>query len=183
MVKEQDMHALWPAIAGRIVHGLGVQPGELIQVRGEVGDLARLQEIVLAIEVRGAMPLIEIGAADYLRRLWTETPLDLLAQWDRQRARLIAHVDRVVTFQGAAHDTSAVPAAAIPAWEAAIQRLVQIEEARRAPILVVASPTEQRARQLRLTPAALEAVVLPALVVSAAELQSEITRVRTLAAG
>ena len=50
------MHALWPALARRIVQALGVQPGELIQVRGEVGDLARLQEIVLAIEVRGATP-------------------------------------------------------------------------------------------------------------------------------
>src|SRR5919202_6523092 len=106
MVKEQDMHALWPPIARRIVQALGVQPGELIQVRGEVGDLARLQEIVLAIEVRGATPLIEIGSAEYLRRLWTETPLDLLAQWDQQRARLIAHVDRVLTFQGAAQDNS-----------------------------------------------------------------------------
>jgi hypothetical protein len=69
IVKEQHMHPLWPALARRIVQGLGVQPGELIQVRGDVGDLARLQELVLAIEVRGATPRIEIGAAEYLRLL------------------------------------------------------------------------------------------------------------------
>ncbi len=177
------MHELWPAIARRIAQGLGVQPGDLIQVRGDAGELARLQEIVLAIEVLGATPLIEIWSSDYLRRLWTETPIDHLAQWDRHRARLVTQVDRIVTLQGAARAASDVPAARIDAWEAATQRIEQIEEERRVPILVVASPTERRAQQLGLTYEALEAIVLPALAVSAAQLQGEITRVLAMAAG
>ena len=72
----------WPAIARRIVEGLGVRPGEVIQVRDDTGCLDLLLEVLLSIELRGATPLPQITTVKYMERLWTEAapgaPLRLL---------------------------------------------------------------------------------------------------------
>jgi hypothetical protein len=72
-------------LAQRIVHGLDVQPGELIQVRGDPGSYDFLLEILLAVESAGATPLPEIFTSGYLERLWSQAPLDYLEHWDRHR--------------------------------------------------------------------------------------------------
>ena len=171
------MHPLWPTIAQRVVEGLGVQPGELIQVRDRAGQADVLQELLLAVEQAGATPLPVLLPPGYLRRLLATADPAHLTAWDHHRTRWIEQTDRVLVLQGAAPRLAGLPPAAVAAWEGATGRLIAIEDTRRLPYLLLAVPTAGGARQLGLRRAALEAAVLPALAVGAAELRQEIGRV------
>jgi len=83
----------WPRIARRAVAGLGVQPGELVQVRDQAGRPEVLVEILLAVERAGATPWLEIEPPAYVRRLVTEVDPAHLAQWDRHRGDLMGRID------------------------------------------------------------------------------------------
>ncbi|MBA3531464.1 MAG: hypothetical protein H0T73_06030, partial [Ardenticatenales bacterium] len=60
----------WSSIAARIVQGVGVQPGDLILVRDQAGRIEVLEEILLAIEAAGAVPLPQWMDPSYMTRLW-----------------------------------------------------------------------------------------------------------------
>ncbi len=171
------MDEKWQTIAQRIVLGLGVQPGELIQVRDDSGRFDLLLETLLAIERIGATPLPQITPADYMEHLWTEGPRDYLLQWDQHRREWTKRTDRVLVLGGAQPDFSLVPKDAFAAWRRAEHRLTIIEEERRLPFLLVAIPTERQARQLGLTLIEMEETLMPALAASKEELQQEIGRV------
>jgi leucyl aminopeptidase (aminopeptidase T) len=174
--RRNRMNSDWPHIARRIVQGLGVQPGELIQVRGDAGRFSVWQEILLAVELVGATPLPEITPFDYMQRLWSDAPRDYLAKWDQHRVKLLTQVDRVVSFQRASPDFSTISEDAFDAWRQAVSRLTALQDERRLPFLVVAAPTEQWAQPLSMTLEELEATLLPALGASVAELEREIER-------
>ncbi|MCB0025656.1 MAG: hypothetical protein KDD91_21630, partial [Caldilinea sp.] len=55
-------------LARRIVAGLNVQPGELIQVRDHVDRPDVLIEVLLAIDLAGATPIIDHQSPAYLNR-------------------------------------------------------------------------------------------------------------------
>jgi leucyl aminopeptidase (aminopeptidase T) len=172
------METLWQPIAQRIVQGLGVTAGELIQVRDSAGRLDALLEILLAIECAGATPLPQITPAAYLQRLWSAAPRGYLADWDRHRQEWVRRFDRVLVLGGISADFSASDEAAFSVWRQAVHRLSAIEEARGLPVLVVALPTEARAAQLGMSLSALEQIVLPALAASGAQLTATIRRVQ-----
>jgi leucyl aminopeptidase (aminopeptidase T) len=168
----------WTELARRIVLGLDVQPGEIVQVRGDPGPLEFLLEMLLAIEIAGATPLPELFTAQYLQRLWAEASLETLAHWDRHRGGWLEQVDRIVTFMRPDLPTSTVFKEKRAAWVRATGRLDEIEERRLLPFLVVALPTEAWAGSLGLPcDEVLERVLLPALTARAGELQGEIARV------
>ena len=171
------MDGKWQEIAHRIVEGLRVQPGEQIDVRDHSGSIDIWMETILAVERAGASPLLQLHQGDYLERLWSEAPLNYLTHWDQHRQTWMKQIDRVLVLSGAPPDFSLVPKAALDAWEQAQYRLSIIEEERRLPYLVVAVPTEKRAKQLGITYEILKEILLPALGASVAELQDEIGRV------
>jgi len=172
---ERDVR--WAAVAVRVADALAVQAGEVVQVRDRSGRYTVAQELLLAIEQRGATPLFEVLPPAYVQRLLTETAPALLAAWDRRRLSWVEHdIERVLVLEG--EDLrGAVPAAARDAWQEATTRLTLAEEQRRLPYLVVAVPTETQARHLGLTLAELEEVVLPALLATPHELEQEVHRV------
>src|SRR4051794_10070560 len=145
----------WSKIADRAIKGLGVQPDELIQIREHSGRPDVLVEMALAVERAGATPLLELTPPDYLERLLTEASLDHLTSWDRHRAKWLNKVDRVLVLNGARPDADTVPPAALRAWSEAIQRLVEVEDVRRLPYLLVAVPSARRAIDLALSERAL----------------------------
>jgi leucyl aminopeptidase (aminopeptidase T) len=171
------MDKKWQKIAHRIVQGLGVQPGELINVRDGSGSLDILLESSLAIEQVGATPLLQLLPNDYLERLWTEVPQDYLTHWDQYRREWMKQIDRVLVLAGARPDHGLKPTGAVEAWQQAQYRLNTIEEERRLPYLLVAIPTAAGAKQLNLPQEDLEEILLPALEASVEELQYEIGRV------
>jgi len=164
----------WSKIADRAVKALGVQPDELIQIREHSGRFDVLVEIALAVERVGATPLIELTPPDYLRRLLNEADLRYLEQWDRHRLRWMRKVDRVLALNGAAPESDDVPATALRAWIEATQRLVQIEDERRLPYLLMAVPSARRAAELGMNEKALERHLLASLKASPSELRKEI---------
>jgi leucyl aminopeptidase (aminopeptidase T) len=168
---------MWRAAAHRIVQGLGVRPGELIQVRCGIDRFEVLLEILLAVETSGATPLTEFTPADYLGRLLTEAPADYLTNWDQHRAGFMRQYDRILVLQGHSLKPGTVPSERLLDWRNATDRLTVIEEERHLPVLVATIPTEERARQLGMTLAKLEEIVLPALDCSVERLQSEIGKV------
>jgi leucyl aminopeptidase (aminopeptidase T) len=179
------MEASWPAVAQRTVQGLGVEEGEVIIVRDHTGRWDVLQEMLLAIEQRGATPLPEIVTIDYLQRLLRTAPESYLDAWDQHRLRWMQEADRVLVLQGEslrATDAETSPEAH-GAWRRAAGRLGAVEEERRLPFLLVGVPTETQAAELGVSLAELEEAMLPALAVSADDLQEEIGRVLAAVSG
>jgi leucyl aminopeptidase (aminopeptidase T) len=152
----------WPTIAQRIVAGLNVQLGELIQVRDHVDRPDVLHEVLLAVDLAGATPLVDHQSPAYLNRwLATATP-DAIHQSSHHRLRWLEQIDRVISLNGGAPNFALATPAALAAWQEMDEALTQIEEARQLPILVVAVPNQQRAERLGMTLAELEAHVSPA---------------------
>jgi leucyl aminopeptidase (aminopeptidase T) len=175
--RSSAMDKRWLKIARSIVQGLGIQPGELIDIRDGSGCLDVLLEISLAIERAGATPMLQLLPDDYLERLWSEVPRDYLAHWDKHRLEWMKQIDRVLVLAGARPDSSQAPKDALEAWQQAIYRLTVLEEERRLPFLLVAIPTERGAKQLGLDLDEFEKILLPALGASTEELQHQIGRV------
>lgn len=153
----------WRAVAQRIVAGLNVQPGELIQVRDHIDRAEVLLEVLLAVERAGATPLIDQQSPAYLNRWLAEATPHAIEQSGRQRRRMLEQVDRVVSLSGGTPDFERAAPDAVAAWQAMDEELTAIEEARQLPILIAAIPTAQRAARLRVTLAEFEAHVLPSL--------------------
>ncbi len=177
------MHALWTEVARRVVAGVGTQPGDLVQVQDHAGRPDVLQEVLLAVELAGATPWPDIAPPAHLRRLIRAGRPEVLAAWDARRAPLLREVARVLVLTGGAPDFRRLPEASRDAWLGALSRVGAAEEALRLPMLLLAVPTRERARRLGMTLAALEAAVLPALAVPAADLQAAIARMLDAAAG
>ena len=165
------MDTIWPDIAAHIVQSLGIQAGELVQVRDNAGRFDVLAEVASAIELRGATPLVQLVTPELMGRMLNQAPLDYLAHWDRHRAGWVAQTDRVLVLAGSE-----------PGFDG-VHRLTTLEEAHGCPTPLVTIPTESRARELGLSLEALEAVVLPALQVDARTLRAEIDRALALAEG
>jgi leucyl aminopeptidase (aminopeptidase T) len=164
-------------VANRAIECLGVQPGELIQIREHSGRFDVLIEMALAVERAGATPLPELTPPEYLTRLLNEATQSYLAAWDRHRAEWMQQVDRVLVLDGPGPDASMVSPHALRIWADATRRLTQIEDERRLPYLLVAVPTARRAAELAHTEPSLERHLLPALAASPKELRKETRRV------
>lgn len=173
------MEALWPKLAQRVVQGLGVQPGEFIQVRCNIDRFEVLEEMLLAVELAGATPLPEITPVRYLERLLSEASPVYLSEWDKYRTGLMRQFDRILVMQGDSPNFSKLPQQTLTNWRQASNRITSIEEERRLPFLLVGIPTQRRAQQLGLSLAQLDELVLPALAASVEELQEAIARMLT----
>jgi leucyl aminopeptidase (aminopeptidase T) len=167
----------WAAVARRAVDALGLRPRDVVQLRDHSGRHDVLVEMLLAIEARGATPLIELLGPEILPRLLASAETVHLQRWDRHRAAWMDQVDRVLVLAGADPNLSDVPPGARDAWVAATNRLVAIEERRRLPFLLVAVATRERAKHFGQEIEELERVLLPALAATPDELQREVNRI------
>ncbi len=161
----------WKAFAKRIVDGLNVQPGELIQVRDHIDRPEVLQEVLLAIDLVGATPLVDPQSPAYLNRWLAEATPEAIQQSRRHRLKWMHEIDRVVSFSGGWPDFSLANPATLAVWQQMDEEITAIEEARQLPMLVVAVPTQQRAEMLGISLSELEAHVMPAHLLSIEESQ------------
>jgi leucyl aminopeptidase (aminopeptidase T) len=171
------MNSIWDQLAQRIVAGLDLQAGELIELRDHAGNQKLVNALLLAIESVGATPLLQIATAAHIERLLRTTHVDHLANWDRHRATWAAQIDRIVVLAGAAPDFSKAPEASRAAFLAADARVEVITEARRLPMLFVAIPAVSKAAQLGIDHEDLERHMIPSLLIEQATLRAEIERV------
>jgi leucyl aminopeptidase (aminopeptidase T) len=167
----------WADVATRAIECLGVQSGELIQIREHSGRSDVLVEMMLAIERAGATPLPELTPPEYLIRLLNDADHAYLATWDRHRIEWMRQVDRVLVLDGPGPDATTVPPAALRAWASATWRMTQVEDERRLPYVLVAVPTGRRATSLGLAERVLERHLLPALAAPPKRLRDEVNRV------
>ncbi len=161
----------WTILAQRIVRGLGVRSGELIQVRDDSGRMDILQEVCLAIEQQGAVPQVNLTSVPYMERLWKSAPESYLEKWDTHRRAWLEKTDRILVLAGADPDLSQLPETPFWKWREAEHRLTLIEEERQLPYLLTAVPTQRRAEQCNLSLFKLESLLKSALSVSIADLQ------------
>lgn len=173
----------WAAIARRIVAGLNVQPGELVQVRDHVDRPDVLQEVLLAIEMAGATPVIDHQSPSFLERWLVEATPAAIEQSGRRRLNLLEQVDRVVSLSGGIPDFGVATAATLSAWHSLDAALTQVEERRQLPLLVVAVPNQRRAAQLGVALDELETHLEPALLLDGAASRQLIERTLAAAAG
>lgn len=171
------MNDRWTKVAERTIDALGVRTGEVIQLRDRTGRFDVVQEMLLAIERRGATPLPQLLPPGYLRRLLSSTSPAMLRSWDQRRLAWTSATDRVLVLAGPEEDLSAAPVEAVDAWSEAVHRLTLDEEQRCVPTLLAAVPTMARAEQLGMSLDALEDLVVPALMARPSELQHEVERV------
>jgi leucyl aminopeptidase (aminopeptidase T) len=167
----------WTDVARRLVQGVDVKAGELIQVRDLAGRYDVLTEVLLAVEEAGAVPLPFVMPARYLERLWTTAPVSHLARWEKHRGTLLASVDRAITLSGDKPDYANADRNSVEAWSSSEERLAAIEEERQIPVLTAAIPTHKRAYQLGVTLEQLDEYVRPALALSSDQIKIEIDRV------
>jgi leucyl aminopeptidase (aminopeptidase T) len=90
------MDPVWDGIAARMVEGLDVKPGQLVQVRVQAQRPEAVDAVVLDLERAGATPLLEWLPSDLHARLLREVDPALLGQWDRRRLDFMERVDAVV---------------------------------------------------------------------------------------
>jgi leucyl aminopeptidase (aminopeptidase T) len=171
------MDSIWDQLAQRIVAGLDLQAGELIELRDHAGNQKLVHALLLAIESAGATPLLQIATAVHIDRLLRTTHVEHLANWDRHRARWAEQIDRIVVLAGAAPDFSKAPEASRAAFLAADARVEAITEARRLPTLFVAIPAVSKAAQLGIGHEDLERHMIPSLLIEQSLLKAEIERV------
>lgn len=177
------MTTAWTSIAQRIVAGLGIQPGELIQVRDHIDRPDVLYEVLLAVDGAGATPLLDHQSPAYLNRWLAEATPDAIIHSSRHRLHWLEQVDRVITLSGGIPDFTLATPATLAAWEELDATLTKIEEVRRLPILVVAAPNAQRAARLGMTLTELEAHVLPALQIDLGASRNLIAQAQRAVAG
>jgi len=173
----------WDQVAARMVQGLNVQPGELIQVRDHVDRADVLQAVLLAVDLAGATPLIDFQSPAYLNQWLATASPEAIQQSSYHRVQQLQQVDRVISLSGGAPDFSLAPPATLAAWHALDEALTAVEEARQLPILVVAVPNQQRADRLGIALADLEAHVLPAHLMSVPQSQQLIATALAQVAG
>ncbi|MBX3016037.1 MAG: aminopeptidase [Caldilineaceae bacterium] len=161
-------------IAERIIAGIQVQPGEVLQIRERTGRTEWLYELCRVAELAGATPLLDLEPPTLTRWLLTEATAADLARFGRHRLTAIARADRVVVLSGGVFDRDDVDPTLFQAWDAIADQVTIIEEERQLPLLVVAIPTAAKATQVGLTLAGLEAQLLPALALPIADNQQQI---------
>lgn len=161
-------------MAQRIVAGIQAQPGEVIQIADRTGRADWLYELFLALERVGATPILDIEPPTFSRWLLTEATLDEVKRFGRHRVTSVQRADRKLNLSSGFLDMTGAKAELLAAWRGIAEEVTEIEESRRLPVLVVAIPTAALAAQLGLSLEALEAHVLPALALSAAETQQHI---------
>lgn len=169
----------WTVIAQRIVRGLGVRPDELILVRDDSGRMGVVEPILLAIELAGATPLLQLTPTNYMEQLWERGTSGYLKNWDKHRASWVEQADRILVLAGAQPRFETIPTEAFMAWQTAEQRLTEIEEERLLPYLLVAVPTALRAEQVGMSLTELDAYLMPALAAGVNELYRAMDRVLT----
>lgn len=167
----------WTHIAQQIVNGVGVRPGELIYLRDDTGRVEVVEEVLLAIEQQAATPWLEWHRTGYMERLWNEVSSERLAQWHNQRQKILATADRIINLGSAHPNFERVNREGFAAWQTAEQALTEVEESRQLPYLFVAIPTAEKADELGLSLAELEAHLLPALAVPTDQLRLPIERI------
>jgi leucyl aminopeptidase (aminopeptidase T) len=172
----------WAAVAARAIDALGVQPGDVVEVREHAGHYEALLAMVLEIERRGATPRIELLPPDLVSDLLTSTDPEILSRWDEHRSEWMHETDRVLVLEGADSDVD-TEQPAVEAWRVATDRLVQIEEDRRLPYLLIAIPTEARAEQCGTRLDLLENALIPALTAPPDELKRETDRLERILEG
>jgi len=173
----------WKALAKRIVDGLNIQPGELIQVRDHIDRPEVLHEVLLAIEWAGATPLVDPQSPAYLNRWLAEATPEMIEQSSQHRLKWMLEIDRVISFNGGIPNFALATPAALAAWQQMDEAITALEERRQLPILVVAVPNQQRADLLSIPLHELEAYMMPAHLLSIAESQQLIDKALAAVAG
>ena len=166
-----DPTSQWKILAQRLVRGLGVRAGELIQIHDEAGEFELLREVILAVELAGATPLVEIRPIQHMHTLWNRAPQSYLANWDKHRADLMRRTDRILTLLGTPPDYTKLPLERFQMWRSAESRLTEIEESRPRPYLIAAIPTADHAERLGISYEQLAAHIFPALNLTLLEMQ------------
>ena len=92
------MNEYWSAVAHRMVESLGVKPEDLVLLKDHAGRLDALQEALLAIELSGGTPLVEIAPPDYLSHYLNAAAPVLLESWDQHRQEWVRRADRLLVL-------------------------------------------------------------------------------------
>ncbi len=169
----------WRDAAQRIVSGANVEMGEIVLVRDHSGRYDVLQEVLLAIEEAGALPLPQILPARYLERMLRLAPYTYLTHWDHHRDALLEAAHRVIVLGGDKPDFSNIDDQSLSAYFSADERLTQIEEKNKLPFVIAAIPTAKRAYELSMTLEMLDMHMLPALCMNAHTLNERINQALT----
>jgi hypothetical protein len=177
------MNNKYTTFAQRIVAGLNVQPGELIEVRDHCDRPEIVREVLLAVDLAGATPMLDPQSPAYLNRWLAEATATAIQASSRHRLRWINEIDRVVVLGGGIPDFTLATSEPFNAWQQMVEEVTRLEEARQLPMIVVAVPNQQRADLLGMRLAELEAYLLPAHLLDIEECRRVIEEARAKVAG
>lgn len=167
------------AVAHRVLDALPTVSGTVL-VRDRCGRDHVVDAVVDECRRRGLDPVVENVSNEDLRTLIASSTPTELARWDLERADVTGSVNGLIVLGGWAADLAGLPAASVGAWASAAGRVERALERRHVPTVVVAVPTDYVAQRLGMELAELEARVLPALLMTAASLNTDIASLVSL---
>ncbi len=157
----------------QIYRGILADDRELILVQDQAGDEALLRELVAALQMVGATPIVDYNDLHTVSQVLTLASLDSLDHFDHHRQDWWQRCQRSIVLTDETHDLLDTSTEAWKRWNAARERLQAIEQNRKLPTLVVAVPTERKAAELGISLQDLRELVESAQRASLLELQRE----------
>ena len=129
--------------------GLGIQPSQYVEIRGDTSMQACIDAVSLAVERVGAVPCLNLTSiAHEAERIRT-----LSSDWLRQPSPFLFNmartVDAVIVIERDWSSLAALcPAEKLEAWNQAVGLLVAQQESRQIPYCLIANPAAIRQDQL-----------------------------------
>ena len=160
----------------RIVDALPTATGKIL-IRDRAGHRGLVELVAQECVARELIPLVEhVSNADLRRVIGTSSPAELSC-WDVERVGVAGEIGGLIVLGGLRLDLAGLASEGVAAWSAAMGRVEAVIDGRCVPTVVVAVPTQDVATNLALTIEALEAKVVPSILLSASELIAATTGV------
>ena len=162
---------VWDEVAERAVSALDAPAGGLVCVRDRAARPEALLAVLVALARHDLTPSLEVMPNELLDSILRDAPLEHLLHWDRHRALDAARAVGALRLAGGDGPLlEGVDPVRRSAWQQSVARVEAIVELRRIPVVVLAVPTARQAAVLGCDLATLDAAVLPALAIPAADL-------------
>jgi len=144
-VAEIATRSLFKKLADMATIGLGIQPSQHVEIRGDTSMQECIEAVSLAVERVGAVPCLNLTSiaheAERVRTLssdWLRKPSPFLL-------KLARTVDAVIVIERDWSSLAALcPAEKLEAWNQAVGLLVEQQESRRIPYCLIAHPEAKR---------------------------------------
>ncbi len=165
-MKKGNLESNYGKIAERIAQGLNVEPGEYIRISGGIHQYELLSRVAFHVSAAGGFPDITVVSDESIKKIAEDMPAEYLDRKPNQHDRYMASLyDAEITIQ-AILDEKLLADVPIERMKLGMERsmeLKQLAKTRRRRVIIMAWPTEQKAKSCNMKHAEFEKLFLKAM--------------------